>query len=114
MSIFLLVQLTQNGAELFSSSTVNFALAYWASSITTTLLLTILIVGKLMYTRWGLNRVLGRGRPGPYLTVSAMLIESALLHSLCALAFIILYAKNDPFQNIFFPILGQAQVCYVP
>lgn len=40
MSIFLLVQLTQNGAEVFITSTLHFALASWASSITT--MLTIL------------------------------------------------------------------------
>jgi len=110
MSCFLLAQLTETGAELFSSTTVNFALGYWAASIATTMCLTCLIVGRLLFFRMRLQRLIGKGHRSPYFTVSAMLIESALLYSLFALAFIILYAKNDPFQNILFPILGQVQI----
>jgi hypothetical protein len=113
MSCIFLAEVTGAGASFFSTSTVNFALGYWAGSIATTMLLTGFIVGKLLYIRSQLRGALGAefDRRSPYVTISAMLVESACLYSACALAFIILFARNDPFQNIFLPILGQVQVC---
>lgn len=109
MSCFLLALLTQTGAALFSSSTVDFAVAYWASSIATTLLLTILIVARLMYLRHRIHSTLGPDHKSPYLSISAMLVESALLDSVYTLIYLVLSVKNDPFQNIVFPLLGQVQ-----
>lgn len=112
MSCIFLAEVTGAGASFFSTSTVNFALGYWAGSIATTMLLTGFIVGKLLYIRSQLRGALGAefDRRSPYVTISAMLVESACLYSACALAFIILFARNDPFQNIFLPILGQVQI----
>jgi len=112
MSCFLLAEITQNGADFFSANTVNFALGYWAGSIATTLLLTTLIVGKLLHIRRQLRKALGPSfdQKSTYVSISAMLIESASLYSAVAIAFIVLFSRNDPFQNIFLPLLGQVQI----
>jgi hypothetical protein len=112
MSCLFLAEATGTGAEFFSSTTANFALGYWAGSLATTFLLTTLIVGKLLYIRLQLRKALGPAfdRQSPYLTLSAMIVESASLYTVFALPFLVLFARNDPFQNIFLPILGQVQV----
>ncbi|KAI0030173.1 hypothetical protein K488DRAFT_54802 [Vararia minispora EC-137] len=113
MSCLFLAEVNGAGSEWFSSVTTNFALGYLAGSIATTLLLTTLIVGKLLYFRLQLRRALGPAfdiTTSPYLTISAMLIESACLYSAFTLPYLILFSRNDPFQNIFLPIAGQGQV----
>ncbi|KAI0028701.1 hypothetical protein K488DRAFT_57979 [Vararia minispora EC-137] len=112
MSCIFLAEVNSQGAGFFSTTTVNFALGYWVGSIVTTVVLTSLIVGKLLYIRQGLRKSLGKDfdRRSPYITISAMLIESACLYTIFALPFVVLFARNDPFQNIFLPALGQVQI----
>ncbi|TCD67790.1 hypothetical protein EIP91_011918 [Steccherinum ochraceum] len=105
MSLLLLSLLAQPGSTLWESSSVNFALAYWSTSIATTITLTTLIVGHLLYMRLKVRGSIGT----PYLSVSAMLIESAFLYSAFALAFLIPYAQNSSVNYLLFQVLGQVQ-----
>lgn len=105
----LLAQLAQPGAQLFSGSTVNFALIFWWTDIATTILLTVVIVGRLIHMRWKLRRVMGTDDIAPYLSLSAMLLESAFLYTAWAVAFIITYAQNLSINLFFFQPLGQIQ-----
>ncbi|KZT28830.1 hypothetical protein NEOLEDRAFT_1154312 [Neolentinus lepideus HHB14362 ss-1] len=100
MSCFLMSQIAQPGNNIWQRLSINFALSYWSTSIATTILLTVLIVSRVMYIRHRLSKVLGRtGNDTPYLTVSAMLIESAFLYSVFALVFLVSYARNNTLQN---------------
>lgn len=109
-SILLLTELVKPGATLSGDSTALLAVIYGASSLLMTLMLTVLIVGRLLLLRHRLRTTLGTRHETPYLSVSAMLVESSLLYSVFALLFLVLFAKNDPGQNIIFPVLGQVQV----
>lgn len=110
MSCLLLAQIENPTVGFFASTSVNFALTYWSISIATTLLLTILIVGRLLVMRYKLRKVLSADdRNSPYTSLSAMLIESAFLYAVTALIFIITFAKNNPVQNLVLPVLGQVQ-----
>ncbi|KAF8513811.1 hypothetical protein JB92DRAFT_2922060 [Gautieria morchelliformis] len=113
-SCLLLAQMAKPNTTIFSPVSVNFALTYASVSIGTTLLVTILIVSRLLLMRYKLHRVVGsrEGRDSPYVSISAMFIESACLTSAVALIFIITYANNDPAQNLVLPVLGQVQVAH--
>ncbi|KAF8530700.1 hypothetical protein JB92DRAFT_2857329 [Gautieria morchelliformis] len=111
MSCLLLARIAKPSTTVYSHVSVNFFLTFTSVSIGTTLLVTILIVSRLLVMRYKLHKVVGPGeaRDSPYVSISAMFIESACLYSAVALIFIITYAKNDPAQNLVLPVLGQVQ-----
>ncbi|CAL1697904.1 unnamed protein product [Somion occarium] len=109
MSCFLLAQLARPGATLWETSSVNFALTYWSTSIATTILLTLLIVARLMYARYRMRKAMGPGHQASYLSVAAMLVESASLYAVFALVFIITYARGSSVNYLLFGPLGQVQ-----
>ncbi|EIN04127.1 hypothetical protein PUNSTDRAFT_76736 [Punctularia strigosozonata HHB-11173 SS5] len=109
MSCLLLSQIAEPGDNIWKQLSVKFALTYWCISIGATLLLTTLIVVRLLYMRYKLRKVMGPHHRSPYLSISTILVESAFLYCAVGLAFIITYARNDPAQNIFLPVLGQVQ-----
>lgn len=113
LSCVLLAELCLPNATLWQSSNVNFALAYWSTSVATNLLLTLLIAGRLVWMRYQLGRLMGRitAAHSPYLSIAAMLIESAALYSAVAVPFMTTYARNDTSNFLFFSLLGQVQVC---
>ncbi|KAF7312840.1 hypothetical protein MKEN_00967900 [Mycena kentingensis (nom. inval.)] len=74
-----------------------------------TVILTSLIAGRLLFMRRRLRRLMGPDTRTPYVTLSAMLVESATLYSVNGLVFLISYGVNSPVQNLFLPLLGQTQ-----
>jgi hypothetical protein len=110
MSSLLLAQIRTPGNNVWQSVNVNFFITFWAIEIATTILLTSFIVGRLLFMRYRLRKIMGPKQQSPYLSITAMLVESALLFSICGIAFLISYAYNDPFQNIVLNVTGQVQV----
>lgn len=84
--------------------------SYWAAEIATTLFVTLLIVGRLLYMRRLMKRIMGSNCETPYLSVAALLIESASLFTIGSLTFLISYALNSSFQNICLSTVGEIQV----
>lgn len=109
MSCFLLAQLVHPGGTIWQASSVNFALGYWSTSIATSVLLTLLIIARLLYARYRLRNMLSSAHLAPFLSVSAMLVESAALYTAFALPFIITYAKGNSANFLFLAPLGQIQ-----
>ena len=74
-------------------------------------MLTIGIVGFLLYMRFKVRRAMGsHHHSASYLSISAMLIESAFLYTAFALCFLIPLAMNNNVNLIFFQVLPQIQV----
>ncbi|KAJ7153215.1 hypothetical protein C8R46DRAFT_1357131 [Mycena filopes] len=88
---------------------VQFSIAYWSLSISLNIILTFAIAGRIWYVRLRTQRSLGFQHSGQYVSVSAMLVESAALYATWGLVFLICYARNTPLQNILLPPLGQVQ-----
>jgi len=105
----LLFQLTQPNANLWTTTTVNFAIPYWSLSAGLNILVTLMIVGRLFYIRQRTRAILSSSHSRTYTSIAAMLVESAALYSITALLFIITYARNSNIQNIILPLLGQVQ-----
>ncbi|KAJ7724801.1 hypothetical protein B0H16DRAFT_1585624 [Mycena metata] len=88
---------------------VQFSIAYWSLSISLNVILTLAIACRIWLVRRRTRQSLGFQHSGQYVSVSAMLVESAALYSTWGLVFLICYARNTPLQNILLPPLGQVQ-----
>ncbi|TCD66342.1 hypothetical protein EIP91_001446 [Steccherinum ochraceum] len=109
MSILLLHQLVMPGGTLWVPESINLGLGYWSTSIGINILLTLGIVGFLVHMRLQMRRAMGPKQQSPYLTVSAMLIESMFMYTGFALLFLITLARNSPVNLLFFQMLAQVQ-----
>jgi hypothetical protein len=89
---------------------MKLAIPYWAISISMTVILTALIAGRLLFMRYRLDKLVGARTSTPYVTITAMLVESAALYSINGLIFLVSYGVNSPSQNLWLPLLGQTQV----
>ena len=110
MSIFLLHQVTNPTSTLWIPASMNFGLAYWYMSIAVNVILTLGIVGSLLATRLRVRRIMGSHHNIPYLTISAMLVESAFLYTAFGLCFLIPLAIKSNVNLIFFQLFMQIQV----
>jgi hypothetical protein len=107
----LLVTLHEPGGNFTQSLTFDLFTTYWSLEVAVNLLLTTLIVGKLLYMRHRL-RSIGQVdvHQSPYVSLSAMLVESSALFTAFGLAFLISYVRNDNFDGIVLPMCAQVQV----
>ncbi|KAJ7257040.1 hypothetical protein C8J57DRAFT_1185909 [Mycena rebaudengoi] len=109
LSAILIAELSQPGNTFWTTISVNLAIPYWSISISMTVILTSLIAGRLLFMRYRLQKLMGQNTPSPYVTVTAMLVESAAIYSINGLIFLISYGVNSPVQNLALPLLGQTQ-----
>ena len=109
----LMAELSRPGETIWSTISVNLAIPYWSISIVLNVMLTLCIAGRLVHMRLQLRRIIGEEPMTPYVSVSAMLIESASLYSINGIIFIVSYGINSPVQNLALPLLGQTQVSFL-
>ncbi|KAF7377178.1 hypothetical protein MSAN_00137200 [Mycena sanguinolenta] len=109
LSAIVIVILTRPGNSFWSALSIKLAIPYWAISISMTVILTALIAGRLLFMRYRLKKLVGPSSSMPYVTITAMLIESAAIYSINGLLFLVAYSLNDPTQNLWFSLLGQTQ-----
>ena len=108
MSICLLVQISQPSLSLWSS--LNFSLPYFTLSLSLNVIVSIFITLRLLSQRRKVVNILGRQHAQQYVSIAAMIVESAALYSVFSITFLVLYAINHPVQNIFLQILPQIEV----
>lgn len=84
----------------------------WTLSVLLNVTLTLLIIGKLIHARWLFRSSYPAATDSvPYLSISAMMAESAMLYSVFGVFFVASYgARYHAMQNIFNPLLGQVAV----
>lgn len=108
-SIALLVSMTKSSDTFWSSKSMQFGIAYWSLSISLNIILTLSIATRIWLARYRIRKTLGSQHSVQYISITAMLIESAALYAVWGMTFLICYARNTPFQNILLPPLGQVQ-----
>ncbi|THH26838.1 hypothetical protein EUX98_g7345 [Antrodiella citrinella] len=109
MSILLMHQLVSPGGTFWVPESINFALVYWSTSIAINVILTLGIVGFLLYMRLRVRHALGKHYNSMYITISTMLIESVFLYTAFALAFLVPLARNNEVNLLFLQVLPQIQ-----
>ena len=110
MSICLLVQISQPSLSLWSS--LNFSLPYFTLSLSLNIIVAIFITLRLLSQRRKIVNILGKQHAQQYVSIAAMIIESAALYSVFSVTFLGLYGANHPVQNVFLQILPQIEVSY--
>lgn len=83
-------------------------IAYYAQSVGLNLVATVAISTKLLMAR-RLLRQASQGISTSYISISAILIESAFLYTACGVVFLVPFGLQDPFQNIMLPTLAQVE-----
>lgn len=95
---------------MYSSVPLAVGTAYYVSSLAANILLTILIISRLLIHRRQVSNVLPEGYAKQYLSITGIIIESAGLYSVFALAFVISYALKNPVNQVFMILGSTCQV----
>ena len=111
MSILSVFQSSRPTASLWTSTTVQFTVPYFSISIALNILLTLLLVGRLLYMAYNATQTIGRDHSTAYISIATMFVESAAPYAITGLVFIITYARNSNVQNLVLPVLAQIMVC---
>ena len=93
--------------SVFLHTSTPFIILYFSVSVSTTTLLHLLLVGRLVYmsyrTRW-------KGAAATYASTYAMVIESAVPYAAISLVFLATYARHSDAQHAVLPVLSQVMV----
>jgi len=103
------LQSSQPGLSFYSALPQAYGISYYTISLSINVILTILIVARLLQYRRTLMQSLPADHARHYLSIAAVLIESAALYSLFAIGFLITYAINNPINQIFLGLAQAAQ-----
>lgn len=113
MSIMVIFQSSRPNASLWTTTTVQFTLPYFTISVSLNIILTLLLVGQLLRMSYDLRKTMGKNHAATYISIAAMLLESATPYAAVGLIFIITYARNSDVQNLALPVLSQIMVSFL-
>jgi hypothetical protein len=108
------LQSSEPGLSLYSKLPMAYGTSYYIISLSVNIMLTLLITVRLLWYRRIVSESLSPEHATQYLSLAAILVESAALYSVFALMFIISYAINNPINQIFLGVASAAQVCLIP
>lgn len=94
-------------AQFGQQNFVSFGTSFYSISIALNVLTTALIAGKLIYHQRQMSKI---RQSSEYLSLVAILVESAAVYSLTGIVYIPLFALNLPQQYAFASLLGSATV----
>jgi len=95
MSILLIYESAQPGANFFVGHAVDFGIPYISLTISLNIIVTALICGRLLYLRRQVGNVLGQSYAKMYTSLVAILIESAALFTALGIVYVIVYARKS-------------------
>ncbi|KIL60278.1 hypothetical protein M378DRAFT_84013 [Amanita muscaria Koide BX008] len=115
MGIVWIQQSVVPGPSVFNKMALAFGTSYYVTSLGVNIAVTILITLRLALHRRVLLESLPPDHATQYLSIITIIVESAALYSVIALAFIIFYALNNPINQIFMGLLPASQqiACYL-
>lgn len=95
-------------------NTINFGISYWSLTFSTNIIVSLLIAGRLLVYRHNLRKsfkdMASVGHDRAYLSIAAMIVESAALYTAVGLTFLGLFARHNAAQGFLVSILGQVEV----
>ncbi|KNZ78859.1 hypothetical protein J132_09542 [Termitomyces sp. J132] len=106
-AVLFTIQAALPQSSLWAQKTLDFALPYFSIVMALNALLTILLVGRLLYMRRKIASVLGGEHGRMYSHIATTLLESAVPYGLVSFVFIILYGTKNTVANLFIPFLAQ-------
>ncbi|KAJ6514638.1 hypothetical protein DFH09DRAFT_1049165 [Mycena vulgaris] len=103
------LQSSQPGLSLYSHLPLAFGTAYYATSISVNIAISLLIVARLLTYRRRLLTGVPGARAAHYISVVSIFVESAALYSVFAILFLITYAIGEPTNQIWLGAGSAAQ-----
>ncbi|THG95480.1 hypothetical protein EW026_g6185 [Hermanssonia centrifuga] len=110
LSIIGVYQTAVPGNNIWSQVSISFLLPYLSISISLTIILTLLIVGRLLYTTRLVKTAMGEDHAKMYTSTAALIVESAAPYAFTSILFIIVFARGSNVQNLILPILAQVML----
>ena len=111
LGLLWLIQIsTPAGSPYLAAGNINWTLPYLSTAVALNVVVTAMIATRLLLYRRRVVSVLGGKHGRHYISVAAMVIESAALYSAFALLFIIPFAINNSIANTFLQALSEVQV----
>lgn len=111
LGILWLIQIsTPAGSPYLAGGNINWTLPYLSTAVALNVVVTMMIATRLLLYRRRVVSVLGGKHGRHYISVAAMMIESAALYSAFALLFIIPFAINNNIANTFLQAISEVQV----
>ncbi|KAI0658354.1 hypothetical protein C8Q70DRAFT_1054946 [Cubamyces menziesii] len=103
------LQSSHPGLSLYSKQPLAYGTAYYTLSLGVNIILTFLIIGRLlMYRRTHLAH-LPAAHAQQYLSLATLIVESAALYTVFAIAFLVSYAMNAPINQVWLGFASGAQ-----
>ncbi len=104
------LQSSQPGLSLYSALPLAYGTSYYAISLSVNIILTILITLRLVLYRRSIMARLPAEYAAHYVSLAAIIVESAAIYSVFAVLFLITYAVNNPSNQVLLAFASSAQV----
>jgi hypothetical protein len=101
---------SQPTLSMYSALPLAYGTSYYAISLSANIILTLLIIGRLVSYRRTLIQSLPAESANHYISLAAVIIESAALYSVFAILFLITYAVNNPTNQVWLAVASACQV----
>ncbi|KAK2465014.1 hypothetical protein APHAL10511_003090 [Amanita phalloides] len=96
-----LARTSQPAFSIYSTVALVYGAAYFLTSVSVNVVVTALIIVRLLLHRRAVSHLLPPDFFKGYLSVAAIVVESALLYSIFGVAFVVTYAVNNPISQVF-------------
>ncbi|KAI3600718.1 hypothetical protein WG66_014171 [Moniliophthora roreri] len=83
---------------------INYSPPYYIVTLASNIIVTVLIVLRLLIYRHRITRAMGSSHGSYYTSIVAMIVESALIYSSFALAFMVPFAISSPVAQLFLQV----------
>jgi len=110
LGIALNTELSRPGVGFWAKISKDLTLPWFSCSIALNIVVTFLIVFRLLWHRKMIISALGAQHANQYVSISAMLIESATLSATCSIIFLILYARGNAVSTVFQDLVSYCQI----
>lgn len=104
------LQSSQPGLSLYSALPLAYGTSYYAISLSINVVLTILITIRLILYRRSIMTRLPEEYAAHYVSLAAIIVESAAIYSVFAVLFLITYAVDNPTNQVLLAFASAAQV----
>ena len=102
------MQISRPKSSLWSS--LDFSLPYFVLSLTLNILLSALLVLRICFLRFRTVSLMGKHEGKKYLSISAFIMESALLDSVFSVLFLVTYVLDYWIQFVWLQVIAMIQV----
>ena len=106
------LQSSQPGLSLYSALPLAYGTSYYAISLSINIVLTTLITLRLIMYRRNIMARLPAEYATHYVSLAAIVVESAAIYSVFAVLFLITYAVDNPTNQVLLGFASAAQVMF--